>query len=335
MSHTYEVAGAFLGEIPGMINYATEMKIIYEHFGLDEVRILIGRGAGPGASSYFLSEEFAVVMDASHFIKGLLKYGMPYLIEDYRMGVVLGGEARLTVGLREVHMRRGDIGLLRHGTILVPHGFSPDFSIMGLMVSQPMMLRLMGSSLPRVLCRGGLLRLSGLDEEATAWMARHVQSVWTYVGRFGYHAEVVDGMVKALVHFIEQQARTVASSADDVQASGGASVMGLVAPTTLLDRYIELVNAHCHEHRDVGYYADRLHLSPHYFSSLITMSSGVTAKEWIDRAITVKAQVLLRTGTLHVSEVSYQLGFPTPSFFCRFFKRRVGMTPAAYRRYAP
>lgn len=38
MSHTYEVAGAFLGEIPGMINYATEMKIIYEHFGLDEVR---------------------------------------------------------------------------------------------------------------------------------------------------------------------------------------------------------------------------------------------------------------------------------------------------------
>ena len=58
MSHTYEVAGAFLGEIPGMINYATEMKIIYEHFGLDEVRSLIGRGAGPGASSLVCRSKF-------------------------------------------------------------------------------------------------------------------------------------------------------------------------------------------------------------------------------------------------------------------------------------
>lgn len=39
-----KLRGRSWGEIPGMINYATEMKIIYEHLGLDEVRSLIGRG---------------------------------------------------------------------------------------------------------------------------------------------------------------------------------------------------------------------------------------------------------------------------------------------------
>lgn len=44
-----------------------------------------------------------------------------------------------------------------------------------------------------------------------------------------------------------------------------------------------------------------------------------------------KAQALLRQSTLSVSEVAYETGFTSPTYFSRTFSRETGMPPSEYR----
>lgn len=65
---------------------------------------------------------------------------------------------------------------------------------------------------------------------------------------------------------------------------------------------------------------------------MVRQTSGITAKEWIDKAVITSAKVLLRHGDLPIVEISDRLHFATPSFFCKYFKRLTGCTPQEYRQ---
>lgn len=293
---------------------------MYEHLGLDEVKAVRGRSGNGNIQWPWMADGFAVINDSRFLSEGLVRCGVPYLIEDYRMGVVLGGEACCTVNLEERRLAAGDIVLLRHGSIIRFGSISPDYSMVGMLASRPTVLRLMGGTLPPLLQGSGAVVLKGMGAQASGFAERTVRGVWDFVNAFGYQPDVVGTMVKTMVAFVDMLHRR---SADAALPSRG----------NLLSRYLQLVNAHCLEHRDIAFYAARLHLSQHYCSTLVSTLSGCTAKEWIDRAVTQHAQLMLQDSDLSVKQLAARLGFDSPSFFCRFFKRRVGMTPMEYRRH--
>ena len=66
-------------------------------------------------------------------------------------------------------------------------------------------------------------------------------------------------------------------------------------------------------------------------STIVSNVSGKTAKYWIDEAIVNAIKVQLRYTDKQVSEIAYDMNFPNPSFFCKYFKRLTGMTPIDYR----
>ena len=98
------------------------------------------------------------------------------------------------------------------------------------------------------------------------------------------------------------------------------------------ERFCELVVAHYRESREVKYYADLMHLSPKYFSKVISdTSNGMSPSEWIEQYVAAQAKHLISTQPLTVKEAAYQLGFGESASFCRFFKRITGLTPKEYR----
>ena len=99
----------------------------------------------------------------------------------------------------------------------------------------------------------------------------------------------------------------------------------------LLDRFLLLVEEHFREQRDVGFYADRLCLTPKYLSKVIRDSSGASAGEWIDGYVALEAKALLKSTGMTVRQISDELNFPSQSFFGKYFKRVAGMTPKEYR----
>ena len=99
----------------------------------------------------------------------------------------------------------------------------------------------------------------------------------------------------------------------------------------VLEQFIRLVGEYHTKYRNVGFYADKLCLTPKYLSKLIKTASGKSAPEWIDSYVILEAKNLLKYSDIAVKEIVYRLNFPNQSVFYKFFKARTGMTPSEYR----
>lgn len=79
----------------------------------------------------------------------------------------------------------------------------------------------------------------------------------------------------------------------------------------------------------VQYCADRLCLSPNYFSDLISRTTNDTAGNYIRRFVIRAAKNLMASG-VSIAEIAYELGFSYPQHLSRMFKNYEGMTPSQY-----
>lgn len=89
-----------------------------------------------------------------------------------------------------------------------------------------------------------------------------------------------------------------------------------------------------HKERDVSFYARMQHITPRYFSAIIKEKTGDSALQWIVRMVITEAKQLLEESDLSIKEIADQLNFPTQSFFGKYFKQYVGVSPKEYRNNA-
>lgn len=77
--------------------------------------------------------------------------------------------------------------------------------------------------------------------------------------------------------------------------------------------------------------SERIHLSPDYFSHLLYISTGKTAKQYIHALRMNKAmKLLVQTGS-PIAQVAECVGYKGSTFFSELFTRTVGITPSDYR----
>lgn len=89
-----------------------------------------------------------------------------------------------------------------------------------------------------------------------------------------------------------------------------------------------------HNHRterDVAFYAQQQYLTPRYFSTIIRERSGTSALQWIIRVVIADAKQLLKDSDRSIKEIATALNFSTQSFFGKYFKQYVGISPTEYR----
>jgi len=79
--------------------------------------------------------------------------------------------------------------------------------------------------------------------------------------------------------------------------------------------------------------ARQVHLSPAYFSCLFSREQGQTFTEFLTATRLEKAKELLRTApALPISDIAGEVGYEDVSYFSRVFKKKIGTTPAHYRK---
>lgn len=81
----------------------------------------------------------------------------------------------------------------------------------------------------------------------------------------------------------------------------------------------------------IQHFADKAHLSAHYFSDLLKKETGRTPKDHINEFVVEKAKNLILSTEQPISEIAYDLGFNYPHYFSRIFKAKTGFTPKEYR----
>ncbi|MBQ7311293.1 MAG: helix-turn-helix domain-containing protein [Alistipes sp.] len=96
--------------------------------------------------------------------------------------------------------------------------------------------------------------------------------------------------------------------------------------------FIRLVEQNYINHRDLKFYAEQLSLTPKHISLVVKQSSGKSATEWIEKYVTLDAISQLTSTDKSIKAIAYDLGFPSQSFFGKYFCRVVGTSPAEYRK---
>lgn len=95
--------------------------------------------------------------------------------------------------------------------------------------------------------------------------------------------------------------------------------------------FLRMVSEKCCEYRFVEYYAEALGITAKYLSLVCKRQSGKNASKIIDDAVIHKAKELLGQHGLSVNEIALKMNFVSQSFFGKYFKQRVGVSPSRYR----
>jgi len=100
----------------------------------------------------------------------------------------------------------------------------------------------------------------------------------------------------------------------------------------LVERFIKLVQTHCHKERQLVFYATEMCLSTKYLADTVKKVTGKTAGDWIEDYVMLEAKALMSSTDMTVSQLSDYLHFPDVSTFGKYFRRHTGLSPKAFRK---
>lgn len=100
----------------------------------------------------------------------------------------------------------------------------------------------------------------------------------------------------------------------------------------IMAKFLLLVSEHFRTQRQLGFYSDRLCITPKHLSAVVKGISGRTAGDWIENYVIMEAKILLKSTDLTIQEIATRLNFSNQSFFGKYFKHLTGMSPLRFRR---
>lgn len=101
---------------------------------------------------------------------------------------------------------------------------------------------------------------------------------------------------------------------------------------TLLRSFQHLIDKHFRSIKLPKEYADLLYVTTNHLNALCQDLLGKTAGEVIRDRVLLEAKRLLTNAEMTVTEIAYDLNFQDNSYFNRFFRKNVGMTPEEFRK---
>ena len=99
-------------------------------------------------------------------------------------------------------------------------------------------------------------------------------------------------------------------------------------------RFRQLVELHYREGLSVDVFARLLGVTRSHLHDACARSAGATPLGLVHERLVEEACRLLEETELSVEQIGYSLGFRDPGYFNRFFKRRRGLAPGAFRNAA-
>jgi AraC-like DNA-binding protein/mannose-6-phosphate isomerase-like protein (cupin superfamily) len=98
-----------------------------------------------------------------------------------------------------------------------------------------------------------------------------------------------------------------------------------------LEEFLEHLETHITNFKQVSQYTDLMSLSPYQLNEITKATMGKTASELINEHIILEAKRNLLATPNQIKDIADQLGYEDVSYFIRFFKKQTGYSPEAFR----
>ena len=163
-----------------------------------------------------------------------------------------------------------------------------------------------------------------LSDEESAMIADYIDMMGKVArSELTYKKESIQSLWTSMIYIFAGVLDNRAKAKDPAESTNRSRL--------LFEQFISLVAKYHGQYRNVGFYADKLCLTPKYLSKLIKNATGRSAPEWIDAYVILEAKNMLKYSNETIKEIVYKLNFPNQSVFYKFFKARTGMTPSENR----
>ncbi len=97
-----------------------------------------------------------------------------------------------------------------------------------------------------------------------------------------------------------------------------------------LRQFEDLIEENFKSEKFVKEYASKLHITEKHLNRVTKSCIGKTSTQLISERILLEAKRMLFYSKLNVTQIGEELGYVDNSYFVRFFKKNVGMTPLAF-----
>ena len=135
------------------------------------------------------------------------------------------------------------------------------------------------------------------------------------------HALALDGLLEVILANVIRLSSALADSPDP--AAGRHQ--------DLVARFRELIESEFRENKSLTEYASALNVSESRLRNACLGVTGQSPMQMVHARVLLEAKRDLFYTSDSVREIAYALGFDDPAYFTRFFSRRAGMSPSAFR----
>lgn len=285
------------------------------------MREVLAENAGTPKDRFYLSQNVSISLGVNLSFSRLLSKRTPYAFEDVRMGFLLQGELTVTVNLVTQRLKAGNAIFLGQGSVVQLEELSDDALLMGLIVDYNSFTNALNQVQPGSFTGEVVHFTATTTKEESEFIKSNLQTLWNMVHVPNHSKSVVAALVAAHIHYyLWMHSRAMQEKAATPSRE-----------REIFEQFLRLVNKHYATEHRLAFYASQLCLTERYLSTAVRIGSGSCAKEWIDRALITRAQVMLRHTNLQISQIAERLHFANDSFFCKYFKRLTGETPVQYR----
>ena len=275
------------------------------YFSIDSVDLKKMAGA---ESHVFNNDDISIIINGRPSDKTFFREGEVYQLPEPRLLLFMNGEADVHLDLEQYHFEQGTVILTSPDVILEFEHIGRDVVVCGIAMKEAIHV-----------AESIVTKTSAKDAEL---LLRMMHLLWDVASQTPFRRDAVLQMVRAMVANVQYVKQITDNSAGTTADS---------RHQTLFRQFKTLVNHHCERERNIPFYASQLHITPHHLSAVISRASGHSAMYWINRAVVLRAKVLLHTSGLLTYEIAERLNFANPPAFNNFFKRETGQTPKEYR----
>ena len=275
------------------------------YFSIDSANLRELAGA---ESHVFNNDDLSIILNGRPSDKTFFREGEVHQLPEPRLLLFMSGEADVHLDLEQYHFERGTVILTTPDVILEFERIGRDVEVCGIAMKEDVQVT------ERI-----VTKVSAKDSEL---LLRMMYLLWDMAALSPYRREAVLQMVRVMVANVQYIKQASDNSVNKTAISRHQE---------LFQQFKTLVSHHCERERNIPYYADLLRITPHHLSAVISRASGRSAMYWINRAVVLRAKVLLRTSGLLTYEIAERLHFANPPAFNNFFKRETGLTPNEYR----
>jgi len=259
------------------------------------------------------------ILDNSEFLSsGKYPYTNDWLIAT----LCESGSANGTINLREYQLEKGGFIIILPGQVIVKSSMSEDFKGKVLLMSK---------RFSDTLEIGRTLTITTSIESRPYYQFKKeaIDITLAYVASCKAMIRQNEGnpAIKDILRLLTKAFFLGATPL--LQKQGGTSPSGSYGRLT--EAFLALVENNYRKQRRLNYYADALGRNVKYLSRHIKDETGQGATDWIERCVILDAEAQLLSSNKTILEISDSLGFPSQSFFGKYFKRVTGLSPKEFR----